>query len=169
MRGGRCATVEPFSYSDREASIRALHGVQTLFMVSASESADRLNQHRAVINAAAEAGVNHVVYTSFAAAAPDATFTLARDHYVTEEALTLDEVAATISRVRGTTVTFHNETLDEAYASRAPYGAPEWQVDAWVSTYTAIASNVMAEVSGDVEAITGTPPRSFETFRRETA
>jgi uncharacterized protein YbjT (DUF2867 family) len=84
------------------------------------------------------------------------------------EALTLDEVAATISRVRGTTVTFHDETLEEAYASRAPYGAPEWQVDAWVSTYTAIASNVMAEVSGDVEAITVTPPRSFETYLRET-
>ena len=35
------------------------------------------------------------------------------------------------------TGTFHNETVEEACTSRAPYGAPPWQVDAWVSTYTA--------------------------------
>lgn len=39
------ATVHPFSYSDREASARALDGVETLFMVSASESESRA-RHR---------------------------------------------------------------------------------------------------------------------------
>ena len=56
-------------------------------MVSASESADRVAQHVAFIDAAARAGVGHVVYISFFGAAPDATFTLARDHYATEEHL----------------------------------------------------------------------------------
>ena len=55
------------------------------------------------------------------------------------QALTLAEIAATISEVTGRAVSYHNETLGEAYASRAGYGAPDWQVDAWVSTYTAIA------------------------------
>lgn len=72
--------VHRFSYADRAASVAALSRVDTLFMVSASESADRLDQHRAFVDAAAEAGVTHIVYTSFVAAAPDATFTLARDH-----------------------------------------------------------------------------------------
>jgi len=235
------STVHPVEYGDRDAARAALEGVETLFMVSAAESADRLDQHRTFIDAAAEAGVEHVVYTSFVAAAPDAVFTLARDHFATEEhlrasgmrwtflrdsfyidfmealvgedgairgpagdgrvavvarvdvartaatilaapvehaghtyeltgpeALSLTEVAAIITAVRGTQVSFVDETLDEAYASRAGYGAPGWQVDAWVSTYTAIASGDMAAVSRDVEAIAGTPPSSLEAFLRDT-
>ena len=54
-------------------------------MVSAAESADRLDEHKAFVDAAAEAGVRHIVYTSFCAAAPDCTFTLGRDHYATEQ------------------------------------------------------------------------------------
>ena len=56
-------------------------------MVSASEDVDRLGQHRAFVDAAAAAGVRHVVYTSFQGAAADCTFTLGRDHWATEEAL----------------------------------------------------------------------------------
>jgi NAD(P)H dehydrogenase (quinone) len=54
-------------------------------MVSAAENADRLDEHKAFVDAAAEAGVRHIVYTSFCAAAPDCTFTLGRDHYATEQ------------------------------------------------------------------------------------
>lgn len=229
-------------FGDREAATRALAGVHVLFMVSASESADRLAQHRTFIDAAAAAGVQHVVYTSFLGAAPDATFTLARDHYATEEhlkasgmawtvlrdsfyldfteamvgedgvirgpardgacafvaradvartaaavladpaehalrtydltgpqALTLEEVAATISAVRGTTVTYHDETVEEAYASRASYGAPDWQVEAWVSTYTAIADGSMATVSTAVRDLTGSQPLGLEEFLRASS
>src|SRR5690625_1208221 len=232
-------TVHRFSYSDRAASMSALGGVSTLFMVSASESADRLDQHRSFIDAAAAAGVDHVVYTSFVAAAPDATFTLAHDHYSTEEhirasgmtwtflrdsfyldfmealvggdgvirgpagegrvaivaradiartaatilidpgrhaertydrtgpeALTLDELATTIGRVRGQTVTFHNESVAEAYRSRATFNAPPWQLDAWVTTYAAIATGVLEPVSDDIETLTGTGPMSLDTFLR---
>jgi uncharacterized protein YbjT (DUF2867 family) len=233
------ATVHPVTYGDRAAAVEALRGVETLLMVSASESADRLDQHRAFVDAAARAGVRHVVYTSFLAAAPDATFTLARDHYATEEhieasgltwtflrdsfyidflealigedgvirgpagdgrcsivaradvartaatvlvdpvphagrtydltgpeAVTLTEVARTIAAVRGRPVRFHDESIEEAYESRRGYGAPDWQLDAWVSTYTAIASGVMAPVSRDVETITGRAPMSLADFLR---
>ena len=67
-------------------------------MVSAAESADRLDQHRTFIDAAAEAGVRHIVYTSFLGAAPDATFTLARDHWVTEEHIRASGLAFTFLR-----------------------------------------------------------------------
>jgi NAD(P)H dehydrogenase (quinone) len=54
-------------------------------------------------------------------------------------------------------VRYHPETVDEAYASRAVYGAPPWQVDAWVSTYTAIAAGELATVSDAVPRLTGRP------------
>jgi NAD(P)H dehydrogenase (quinone) len=84
------------------------------------------------------------------------------------EAVTLAEAAATITRVLGREVSFQDETLEEAYASRSTYGAPPWQVDAWVSTYTAIASGELSGVSGDVERLTGRAPLSLtELLTRE--
>jgi NAD(P)H dehydrogenase (quinone) len=60
-----------------------------------------------------------------------------------------------MSRVLGRDFSFSDETLDEAYASRSSYGAPDWQVDAWVSTYTAIAAGELAGVTDDVQRLTG--------------
>ena len=54
-------------------------------MVSATEAPDRLDQHRSFIDSAVAAGVAHIVYTSFVGAVLDAVFTLAREHYATEE------------------------------------------------------------------------------------
>ena len=230
-------------YADRDASVRALTGVDTLFMVSAAEAVDRRDQHRTFIRAAADAGVGHIVYTSFAGAAPDATFTLGRDHWDAEqavretgmrftflrdnfysdllpffadaqgvirgpagdgrvaavaradvadvaaavlrapaehldatyvltgpEALTLSEVAARAGAVVGRELAFEDETVEEAYASRrAAYGAEDWQLDAWVSTYTAIRDGSCAEVTGDVERVSGHPARTLEQALRESA
>ncbi|MDT9592079.1 SDR family oxidoreductase [Nocardioides zeae] len=212
----------------------ALQGVSTLLMVSAGESADRVAAHRALVGAAAEAGVRHVVYTSFVGASPTSTFTLARDHHATEraideaglartflrdnfyldllphfvgdddvlrgpagdgrvaavaradvaraavvalldpaahagaiydltgpEALTLDEVAARVASATGRPVRFHDETDEEAYASRRRWEAPQWQYDAWVSTYTAIRAGELAAVSDDVRRVTGREPLSL--------
>ncbi|MEU6136642.1 NmrA family NAD(P)-binding protein [Nocardioides sp. NPDC047086] len=86
------------TYGDREAAVRALDGVQTVLMVSASESADRLEQHLTFVDAAAAAGVEHVVYTSFFGAAPDAVFTLARDHFATEERIKASGMGYTLLR-----------------------------------------------------------------------
>ena len=72
-------------------------------------------------------------------------------------ALTLEEVAATITAAGAREVRYHPETVPEAYASRASYGAPPWQVDAWVSTYTAIAAGELAAVSTDIPTLTGHP------------
>ncbi|OPG05767.1 NAD(P)-dependent oxidoreductase [Streptomyces sp. GKU 895] len=224
------ATAVQAEYADHQAVVRGLDGVATVFMVSASESADRLAEHKTFVDAAVEAGVRHLVYVSFFGAAPDATFTLARDHFHTEEhiratglaytflrdnlyadfvpalvgedgvvrgpagegraafvaqddiaeaaaailarpddhagavydltgpeSLSLAEAAAILTEVRGRTVTYHPETVEEAYASRASYGAPSWQVDAWVSTYTAIAAGELAGVSDAVPRLTGRP------------
>ena len=233
-------TVARCAFADRDAIIEALQGIPTVLMVSASETPDRLADHFTFVDAAAAAGVRHLVYTSFMAAAPDATFTLARDHWATEErirasgmhytflrdnlyadflpylvgedgvirgpagdgrvsvvaqddiadaatavlrdpapharttysltgpeALTLHEIAAILSEVTGREVTYHPETVEEAYASRARYGAPDWQVDAWVSTYTAIAASELAPVTGDIPALTGHPATTVTDLLRK--
>jgi len=222
-------------YADAAACERALAGVDVFFMVSGSEAEDRVAQHRSVIVAAARAGVKHIVYTSFVGAGPDATFTLARDHGLTEEAirasgmdftflrdnfyldvlplfadengiirgpagegrvaavaradvadvavsvlrkpelqagrtleltgpeaLTFAEVASRASVILKKPMTFVNETIEQAYASRARYNAPQWQLDAWVSTYTAIASGELSTVNGTVQMLTGHTPRTLE-------
>lgn len=83
------------------------------------------------------------------------------------EALTLDEVSAQLSAVTGRPLRFEDETLEQAYASRAHYGAAPFEVDAWVSTYTAMAAGELATVSGDVQRLTGRPATSFATLLRE--
>ncbi|HET6242494.1 MAG TPA: SDR family oxidoreductase [Arthrobacter sp.] len=228
------------TYADPVLARESLAGVTTLFMVSAAEAEDRLQQHYAFVDAAAAAGVQHIVYTSFFGAAPDATFTLARDHFATEErikasgmeytilrdnfyldflpllagtdgvirgpagdgvlaavatadiarsALTvlrdpslhvgrtydltgpediaLPRAAEILTAGTGRTVAFHNETLEEAYASRASYGAPPWQLDAWVSTYTAIAAGEMAGPTSAVHELTGREPLALDQFLAE--
>ena len=230
-------------YADHTAAVQALRGADTLFMVSAAEAVDRRDQHRTFIRAAAEAGVGHIVYTSFAGAAPDATFTLGRDHWDAEqairetgmtytflrdnfysdllpffadpagvirgpagdgrvaavaradvadvgvavlkaptehadatyvltgpEALTLSEVAARAGAALGRELRFEDETVEAAYDSRrAAYGAEDWQLDAWVSTYTAIKDGSCAEVTHDVERVAGHPARTLEEAIRESS
>lgn len=80
-------TVGVTGYGDGASMHAAFEGAQVLFLVSGEEAEDRLGQHRTTVTAAAEAGVQRIVYTSFVAAAPDATFTLARDHFHTERAI----------------------------------------------------------------------------------
>ncbi|GEL47859.1 NAD(P)H-binding protein [Cellulomonas hominis] len=72
-------------YADVASMRAAFAGAGTVFLVSGRESADRVTEHRAAVDAAVDAGVERIVYLSFMGAAPDATFTFARDHWATEE------------------------------------------------------------------------------------
>lgn len=72
-------------YGDGEAMRRALDGARTLFLVSAHEARDRVRVHTSAVDAAVAAGIERIVYVSFLGAAPDATFTYARDHWHTEQ------------------------------------------------------------------------------------
>jgi uncharacterized protein YbjT (DUF2867 family) len=85
------------------------------------------------------------------------------------EALTMSEVAARGGAVLGRELRFEDETVEEAYASRkAAYDAEDWQLDAWVSTYTAIKDGSVSEVTGDVERVTGHPARTLEQALMES-
>lgn len=253
LRGSEVVAAE---YADTPEVRRALSGVSVLFMVSASESPDRVAVHRSFLDAAAAAGVPHVVYVSFAGAAPDATFLLARDHWHTEQhlhslgvpftvlrdnlyadflpglvgpdtdgstgeglaaddrgvirgpagdgrvaavaqddiadaaaavlrdpaahagrtyeltgpqAVSLSEVAELLTAVQGRPVHYQQESVEEAFASRAGYGAPDWMVAGWVSTYTAIAAGELATVTDDVPRLTGHPATTVAEVLRRAA
>lgn len=229
------ADVAEAAYADSASVEAALSGVDVALMVSIGEVEDRVAQHTAFVDAAAAAGVRHLVYTSFVGAAPDATFTLVRHHWATEEhikssgltytflrdnlyadffpllagdagviagpagdgraaavaqadiadaatavltraaghegatyeltgpdAISLHDAARIMSGALGREFRYQPETVEEAFAARASYDAPAWLVEAWVSTYTAIAAGEMERVSDDVPRLTGHPATSLE-------
>jgi NAD(P)H dehydrogenase (quinone) len=232
------ADVAEATYADAEAMRAALTGVETLFMVSAAEAPDRVSLHATVVDAAVAAGVDRIVYTSFAAAGPQTTFTFGRDHWHAEQhiigsgltytflrdnlyldmyprfvgadgvlagpggdgraaavarddvadaaiavllddsgrddgqtynltgpaAISFAEAAAAMAAVTGRSIRYHAESVDEAYASRASYGRPKWEVDGWVTSYTCVAAGDLQAVSDDVPRLTGHPATSFGDY-----
>lgn len=95
----------------------ALHGIDSVLLVSGSEVGRRVDQHRAVIDAAAAAGVTKLVYTS----APKATtsdLVLAPEHKVTEELIAASGVPAVILRNNWYTENYAS-TVEQARATGA--------------------------------------------------
>ncbi|WP_448642819.1 NAD(P)H-binding protein [Geodermatophilus sp. URMC 63] len=93
----RGVQVREGDYSRPETLPPALAGVDLLLLVSGSEPGQRVAQHRAVIEAAAAAGVQRIVYTSIAHA-DTSTNPLAEEHRGTEEVLRGAGVPATVLR-----------------------------------------------------------------------
>jgi uncharacterized protein YbjT (DUF2867 family) len=112
-------------YSDPAGLTAALRGVHTLYLVSAAEAENRLEQHFAAVDAAVAAGVQRVVYTSFVGARPDATFTLVRQHHATEERIRATGVRHTILRhsMYADFVPFFATIEDDGAVIAAPAGA----------------------------------------------
>src|SRR3954471_3528290 len=96
LDGAEIAVAE--SYRASEQMRAACEGVDTLFFVSRREEADRAASHFSAVDAAVAAGVQHIVYTSFVNASPDATFTLVRHHHATEQRIRESGVAFTFLR-----------------------------------------------------------------------
>jgi uncharacterized protein YbjT (DUF2867 family) len=83
------------------------------------------------------------------------------------ERMTMADAAATMASVSGKRVLYREETLEEAYASRAGYGAPDYEVEGWVTSYTALAAGELDVVSDTVERITGRPPVTLAEYLRD--
>ena len=82
------------------------------------------------------------------------------------ERLTLAEAAETMSRETGKRVVFRDETIEEAYASRAGL-APDWEVEGWVTSYTGIAAGELDGVTDTVRRLTGREPGTLAGWLRE--
>ncbi|MGO1950688.1 MAG: SDR family oxidoreductase [Mycobacteriaceae bacterium] len=90
----RGVTVRHFDYSQPHELTAALDGVDRLLLVSGTELGARVEQHRAVIDAAVSAGVGFVAYTSFFHTDTARVFAAAPDHAQTEELLAAAPVEA---------------------------------------------------------------------------
>ena len=71
------------------------------------------------------------------------------------EELTLAEAAAIVTEVTGQPTHYVEETPEEAYASRASYGAPDWELQGWVTSFMAIAADQQAGSAGMSRASPG--------------
>lgn len=92
-------------YYDAASLEQAMQGIETLLLVSSASMEDRAGQHTNVIDAAKEAGVQHIVYTSMAQA-DKLLSPLSPDHAATEKILKASGLKYTILRN-----TFYTEFL----------------------------------------------------------
>jgi NAD(P)H dehydrogenase (quinone) len=90
-------TTKKAAYEDVDALKDAFAGADVLLLISGSEVGKRVEQHRNVIQAAKEAGVGRIVYTSIPRA--DTTeMKLAAEHKVTEQLLAESGLPHTLLR-----------------------------------------------------------------------
>lgn len=83
------------------------------------------------------------------------------------EDLSMEEIVALLSKESGKTITYVDESVEEAYESRKRWPAQNWEYDAWVSTYTAIKAGEQDGVSTDVEKVLGRPAMSLIDILKE--
>ena len=84
-----------------------------------------------------------------------------------QEELSMEEIVALLSKETGKTITYVDESIEEAYESRKKWPAQNWEYDAWVSTYTAIKAGEQAGVSTDVEKVLNHPASSLLDIIRD--
>jgi len=76
----------PFDYTQPETLVTSLKGIDKLLLISGNEIGQRLPQHKAVIEAAKQAGVKQITYTSILHA-DSSPLGLAGEHLGTEVAI----------------------------------------------------------------------------------
>lgn len=86
-----------FDYTKVETLVSSLAGVDKLLLISGNELGQRLPQHVAVIEAAKQAGVKHIFYTSILHA-DSSPLSLAKEHLATEKAIFASGLTYTILR-----------------------------------------------------------------------
>lgn len=89
--------VREADYSKPDTLSAALQGVDTLLLISSSEIGQRAAQHRNVIDAAKQAGVKRIVYTSLLHA-DTSPLSLAGEHIETEQMLKASGLPHTVLR-----------------------------------------------------------------------
>ena len=86
-----------FDYTKPETLAAALTGIDKLVLISSNDFEDRAGQHQNVIDAAVEAGVPHLIYTSILKG-DGSPMIISQDHIKTEAAIRASGLNATILR-----------------------------------------------------------------------
>jgi len=80
------------------------------------------------------------------------------------EAFGLAEAAARLSAVTGREIHYVNETPEAGRAWRAASGAADWEIEVWVGSYMAMASDELAACAPTVLQLTGRDPYTLEAY-----
>jgi NAD(P)H dehydrogenase (quinone) len=86
-----------FDYDKTETLVESLKGIDQLFFISGSDLGQRARQHSNVVNAAKQAGVKRIIYTSLLHTG-NTTVSLADEHLPTENAVIESGIPYTILR-----------------------------------------------------------------------
>jgi uncharacterized protein YbjT (DUF2867 family) len=85
------------------------------------------------------------------------------------EALSFHEVAQKLSDTTGRRVTYQDVPLATVWQELVATGIPAWLVEVRMEFATALRDGYAAAVTDTVQAVTGQPPRTFDTFVHEYA
>ena len=91
--------VRQADFTDKAGLVRALAGVDRFLIISTDQLGTRLDNHRRAVEAAQEAGVKELIYTSMPTPEPPSAITFAPEHFGTEEAVKASGLAYTILRM----------------------------------------------------------------------
>jgi uncharacterized protein YbjT (DUF2867 family) len=83
------------------------------------------------------------------------------------EALNHAEVAATLSRGTGRTITYHALAEEEMLNNLRRAGLPEGAVQYVANLYRAVRAGYAARITADVEMVSGRKPMTFDEFIRQ--
>lgn len=114
-------TVRQADYNDPQSFVSALAGVDKVFLISSNELGKRTAQHKNVIDAAKQAGVKQLVYTSLLRA-DSSPLSVAQEHKPTENDLKQSGLTYTILRNGWYTENYTN-SIPAALANGAFYGS----------------------------------------------
>lgn len=94
----RGAAVRFANFAEPRGLRDAFAGGGRMLLISTTDLVHRTEQHRAAIDAAAAAGVGHVIYTSMIAPEPPNPAVIAPSHYATEQWLAQSRLSWTVLR-----------------------------------------------------------------------
>ena len=136
-------------YTDPASIATALDGIDTVVLVSGSEVGQRVAQHRAVIEAAKDAGVAKFIYTS-APKASTSDLVLAPEHKATEELIAAAGLPAVILRNNWYTENYAADLARAAETGVLAAGAGEGRVASASRKDFAEAAAVVALEDGHI-------------------
>lgn len=97
-REAQGCTVRYGDFDKPETLIEAVQGAEKMLLISGTRVGARIAQHKAAIDAAAAAKVQHILYTSFVDVRPENPAIVTRDHRETEQLIMASGIAWTMLR-----------------------------------------------------------------------